>query len=214
MARKLCILGAGGHAKVCFDTAVAAGWTVEAVIAPAGDGDPAVFGDCLFAGDEAAAHQRFDPDIPWLIGLGDLAIRRRLVALAETLGRSLATLIHPSAVVSPSARLGEGVLVGPRAVVNASAEVAANAILNSGCIVEHDAKVGANSHVAPGAVILGGAEVGDDVLIGGGAVILHGVSVGHGAVVAAGAVVARPLDAGARVAGVPAARITSRGAGR
>jgi len=62
--------------------------------------------------------------------------------------RRIAPGIHPSAVVDPSARIGEEVTVGPNAVIEAEAEI------------------GRRSQVGPGAVIGRGSVLGEDVRIG------------------------------------------------
>jgi hypothetical protein len=73
-------------------------------------------------------------------------------------GLVLRSVVHPAAVVAPSATIGAGTLVMPGAVVNAEARIGANAIVNSGAIVEHDCEVGEGVHIAPGAVLCGGAR--------------------------------------------------------
>jgi acetyltransferase-like isoleucine patch superfamily enzyme len=55
--------------------------------------------------------------------------------------------------------------------------------------------------------------ISSDVWIGAHATILRGVAIGQGAVIGAGAVVTRDVPAYSVVAGVPAARIGSRGVG-
>jgi UDP-perosamine 4-acetyltransferase len=144
-------------------------------------------------------------DRPWIMGFGNLAFRDRVVHLLEQreIGRSAKTVVHPTAYVSPSARLGEGVYIGPRAVVHTRAAVHDHAIINTGAIIEHESIVGVNAHVAPGAVLAGGCRVGPGALIGIGARLLPMLSVGDGCIVGAGAVVVRSVVEGT-VVGVPA----------
>src|SRR5699024_4296871 len=46
------------------------------------------------------------------------------------------TIIHPSAVVSPSASLGFGTVVMPRACINAHATIGNHCIINTGAVIE------------------------------------------------------------------------------
>jgi acetyltransferase EpsM len=48
------------------------------------------------------------------------------------------TLVHATAVLAPSARIGVGTVVMAHAVVNPGGVVGDGAILNTGSIVEHD----------------------------------------------------------------------------
>lgn len=142
----------------------------------------------------------------WILAIGSPSVRRSVLndlPGALTLG-SAWTVVHPSAVVSPSAQLGRGVFVGPGAIVHARARVRDHAIINSGAIIEHQCEVGENAHVAPGSVLGGEAVVEDDAMVGLGARVLPMRRIGAGAMVGAGAVVLENVDAGATVVGVPA----------
>lgn len=200
---RLCILGAGGHAKVCYEAALAQGWAIAAVASPA-PAPPDAFDGLAVLADEQTLHGRLPAEVQWFLGIGDLAVRTRLRRTAAELGRAMGLVIHPSAIVSPSARLAPGVLIAPRAVVNPAARIGADAIVNTGAIVEHDCEVGENCHIAPGAVLCGGVRMGDDVMIGAGSVVLPNVTIGPGAVIGAGGVVVRDVPAGGRVVGSPA----------
>lgn len=207
--RALCLLGAGGHAKVCYEAAAASGWIVAAVAAPT----PLVGADFFegaVTGDDGELRASLNPEVHWLLAVGDLRVRRRLAA--EFLGdsRPWGIVVHPQAWVSPSASLEPGTLVMPNACVNASAAVGRHAILNTGCVVEHDCRVGEGTHVGPNATLAGGVVIGEHALVGSGAVVLPGVRVGDGAVIGAGAVVTRDLPAGACVAGAPARPLPRR----
>jgi UDP-perosamine 4-acetyltransferase len=144
-------------------------------------------------------------DRRWALGLGALEFRDGLLHRLDQLelGRGAITALHPSAHVSPTARLGEGVYVGPGAVVHARALVMDHAIINSGAVVEHECLVGYNTHVAPGAVLAGAVRVGAGTLVGLGARVLPSLSIGDHCIIAAGAVVTRSVLDGQMIVGVP-----------
>jgi sugar O-acyltransferase (sialic acid O-acetyltransferase NeuD family) len=115
-----------------------------------------------------------------------------------------ATVLHPAAHVSPSARLGDGCVIAPGAVIGAAAELGEHALVGRGALVGHHTALGAGVVVNPGANIAGHVRVGAGAVIGIGALVVDHMEVGAGALVAAGAVVVRPVAHGVRVQGVPA----------
>lgn len=79
--------------------------------------------------------------------------------------------IHPSAVVDPSAQLGEGVHVGPLAVIEAHAVLGAGASVGAQSFVGRGAVMGARTRLSPRVVIGEGCRLGDDCIIHSGVVI-------------------------------------------
>ncbi len=204
---ELVIFGAGGHAAVVADAAVAAGFVLAGVLAdprPETGGQPP-FGGVPWLGDpdrpESALADLLARGAFVHAAVGDGDARRRW--LEPRLARAVA-IVHPSAVVSPSATIEAGAFVGPRAVINARAVIARGAIVNTSAVVEHDARVGAFAHVAPGSILLGAACVGEHAFVGGGAVVLPGIEIGDRATLGAGGVANRAIPAGTVAMGVPA----------
>jgi UDP-N-acetylbacillosamine N-acetyltransferase len=198
MDRPLVIYGAGGHGAVLAEAAAAAGREVLGFL------DDRI--DATDRGDDLLLR----PDDPRLAeadilpAIGDNASRAQLLQRLDAQHRHIGRLVHPSAAVARSVRLGRGVFVGAQAVINAEAHVAQGTIVNSGAIVEHHNRLGACVHIGPGAVLGGSVTVEPLALVGLGARVLPGLSIGQRAVVAAGAVVTRDVADGAVVRGVPA----------
>jgi acetyltransferase EpsM len=130
--------------------------------------------------------------------------RKGLVQNAEALGFRFTSVIHPSAVVSPSAIVGAGCIFGPATVVGASSRIGSHVILNRGALVGHHTTIGDFATISPGANIAGSVTIGSQAFIGMGALVLDQRQVGAGAIVGAGAVVTRDVPVGAQVQGVPA----------
>jgi len=215
-SRTFLISGGGGHGKVVADLIRALGHRVAGY----SDADPQKLGAMVEPGgatvvlgerellDHLVAYAAYPVEIDALaIAIGDNALRERFL---RRLGKlPVPFLVHPSAIVSPSARLGRGTVALAGVVVNADARVGDAVILNSGCIVEHDCVVESGAHVSPGAVLAGGVRVGERAWIGASAVVIPGVGIGADAVVGAGAVVVRDVPPRATVVGNPA-RILKR----
>lgn len=199
--KRLVVIGAGGHGKVVAEIAAAAGYDVLGF-----------FDDSVeFSPLQKYPLLRTIAELPKKAGQGVLAVvavgdnRRRCELVAEISGCvCFATVIHPSAVVSESARIGEGTVVMPLVAVNAGVQIGRHAILNTSCSVDHDCALGDFVHISPGAVLCGGVRVGAGTHVGAGAVVVPGRRIGSWSVVGAGCVVVSDIPEKVVAAGVPA----------
>jgi sugar O-acyltransferase (sialic acid O-acetyltransferase NeuD family) len=138
------------------------------------------------------------------IGLGDIAPRRALAEELIARGARLATVVHPTAWVAPSAGLGEGVVIGPFAFVGPDTIVGDLSILNTYASIGHDTVVGSCCVLAPYAVANGRVTLEDDVFLATHATVTPRRRVGAGTAVSAGSVVFQDVPAGSLVSGNPA----------
>lgn len=201
------IVGAGGHGRVIADALLAEGRPVLGFT----DNDATSWGTMRCGapvlGNDDVLQQHPPQTVLLANGLGTTRVstlRRDVFLKLKAQGYRFASVVHPSAMVSPQARIEEGAQIMARAVVQTGSCVAANAIINTGTIVDHDCSIGAHTHVATGAILSGGVAVGENCHIGAGATIIQGVTLGDHCLVAAGAVVVRDAAARSRLAGVPA----------
>lgn len=203
---EVCIVGAGGHAKVAVAAAEAAGWRVREIF----DGAARNHGKILLSHAVKApiplAVWWRDASFSAHIAIGDNSARARV---AGEIAARFRTIIHPTALVHPSARIGPGSLICAGAIVQPDTEIGAHCIINTGVIVEHDCRIGDFSHVAPGSCVAGGVTLGAMTFLGAGTVVIPGIRCGASVTVGAGGVVIEDLVDGARVAGVPARTIGS-----
>jgi sugar O-acyltransferase (sialic acid O-acetyltransferase NeuD family) len=204
---RLVLFGGGGHAKVVLEAHLARYPATEVAVL---DDDPAALGKQVLGrpvvGGRAWLQQNW-PGAPVALGLGKNAHRVGLLALLRELGREPWTVIHPAAIVSPSATIGAGTFVAPGAIIHTEAWIGDGVIINTGASVDHDAQVGECAHVAPGARLCGEVRVGARTLIGTLSAVLPCLRVGADVTVGAGSVVLRDVGDGARIAGVPARAI-------
>ncbi|MBR1733629.1 MAG: acetyltransferase [Alloprevotella sp.] len=183
------LYGAGGHARVVRDILLALGSEVAFFV----DDAP---GMNTFVGRQVRPSSALSggPEAPpVVISVGDNHARRRIAEELSGRGVGFATLVHPSAVVSPDAEIGEGTVVMPGAVINSGARIGRHCIVNSGVVVEHECIVGDYAHLSPHATLCGRAQVGEGVWVGAGAVTVQCTSVGAWSVIGAGAVVVRDM---------------------
>jgi UDP-3-O-[3-hydroxymyristoyl] glucosamine N-acyltransferase len=79
--------------------------------------------------------------------------------------------VHPTAVIAPGARLGEGVSVGPHAVIEEGAEIADGAVVMAGSYVGQNARLGKESWLYPNVTVREDCVLGERVVVHSGAVI-------------------------------------------
>lgn len=73
--------------------------------------------------------------------------------------------VHPTAVIDPTAELGQGVRIGPHCVIEAGAEVGDRTYLYSGVSVGPRVSIGADCAIFPNVAIYEWTQIGDRVRI-------------------------------------------------
>ena len=205
----LLLLGAGGHALVVAETALATGlyssiaflddrWST---LAPLPDqlGWP-VIGPLADSLDPHIRQQY--PNA--LVAIGNASLRLQWLTRLASVGFHLPVLSHPTAWVSPSAQLNAGSVVCAQAVIQSQTVIGRGVILNNCCSVDHDVLIGDGVHICPGARLAGEVQVGDRSWIGIGSSVIQRIRIGSDVIVGAGAAVVRDLPDGVTAVGVPA----------
>ena len=95
----------------------------------------------------------------------------RTVELFYPQGLDFAPEIHPTAVVDPTAVVGEGVYIGPLAAVAAHARIGNHVVLQARCYVGEYSVIGDGGRLMPGATVLDHVQVGQRCLLQSGCVL-------------------------------------------
>ena len=205
----LLILGAGGHAKVVAETAIASGQFSEVAFLDDRCSGPhqrlsllgfPVLGPLALA-LEPAQRVHFASAV---VAIGNAAARLNWIEQLDLAGYELPVLVHPTAWVSPSAQIGSGSVVFAQAALQALAAIGAGSILNTGCSVDHDVQLADGVHICPGARLAGEVQVGSRSWVGIGASVIQQVRIGADVIVGAGTAVVSDLPDGVTAVGVPA----------
>lgn len=111
-----------------------------------------------------------------LVGRTTVAVKHPKLAFARVAEALVPTArpaaeIHPTAVVSPGASLGEDVNIGPWAVVEAGVKVGSRTVLGAGVVVGRGAEIGEDCILHARVVLYPGAKLGRRVVVHAGAVI-------------------------------------------
>lgn len=139
-----------------------------------------------------------------LICFGDPQLRWHKWRELRPLGMEFATIVHPSAQICETARIGAGAIIGPLAFVAPFSFVGDNAVLNVRATVGHDATIGHSAVLSPHADINGYGVAGEGAFLGAAAVISPSAKLGHFAKLSAGSVLNKVAGDGYLMHGNPA----------
>lgn len=206
----LLILGAGGHAGVVAETALAAGITLALAFL---DDRPLIsfLGWPVLGPLALARNPELRLQFPQAaVAIGHAATRLQWLLELEAIGYAIPAISHPGAVVSPSALIGRGSVLLAGAVLQTGARLGRGVILNSASSVDHDCQLADGAHICPGAHLAGEVRVGARSWIGIGASVIQQIQIGADVTVGAGAAVVGHLPAGVTAVGVPARVLPSR----
>lgn len=201
MCKEVIVIGGGGHAKVVMDCIQAAGDRIFGILDDGMTPGAEILGVKVLGGVDS---YRNYPDCWFVIAIGGNAVRK---AIAAKLDARWYTAIHPSAVISKYATVGEGSMILANAVVNPCATIGRHCILNTACVVEHDNKIADFVHISPRAALAGNVTVGELTQVGIGAAVRQGITICGGCIVGANAAVVKDICQEGIYAGVPAKKL-------
>lgn len=194
--KELVIYGAWYFSRVVVEAAQASGWTVRGCVDP----QPP---------DGVTTLSTVPDDAHVFVAIGDNAVRESVSQALRDHGRAFATIVHPLASVSPSAKIGTGTYVAELAAVRTGVTVGEGVVLQAGCVVSHDSTVDDFASFGPNAAAASKVTIGRRTMVGVGASIVPSVTIGEDCTVAAGAVVFRNCGEGRTLLGNPAKAISS-----
>lgn len=202
---KLAVVGTGGHSKVIQDL-IRVNENNQIIALLDDKYTDLTFKDAKYLGpiDSAIELLHIHSDLKFFIAIGNNEVRKSIVNRLTFHEDCYATLIHPTAWISPSVTIGVGTVVMPQAVINADSCIGNHTIINTGAIIEHDNQISNYVHVSPNATLTGGVKVGEGVHIGVGSSIIPNIEIGEWSTIGAGATVIKSIPPTSTAVGVPA----------
>ncbi|MYN29781.1 PglD-related sugar-binding protein [Duganella levis] len=200
------IFGAGGLGREICDTldainAGAARFTLRGFIDEVKAPGSLVNGVPVLGGAEALAGLAGQVGI--ILGIAAPAARQRLHQ--QYRGRfAFPNVLHPSALVSAHAGLGEAILVQAYCIVAANAALGDGVMMNAHSGVGHDAQVAPYCAIMSYCDLAGNVQLGELSFVGTGAKVIPSTVVGAESYLCAGAVVFKSVGEKSKLMGNPA----------
>ncbi|WP_277012827.1 acetyltransferase [Flavobacterium lindanitolerans] len=195
MGNKVLLYGASGHCKVIIDSVHLMGDTVEAIL----DDTPQRASIFDIPVIQAKKYSIAKEDL-LAISIGNNRVRK---IISEKINAKYYTIIHPKAIISKHASIGEGTVVMAGAIINPDAVIGRHSIVNTGAVIDHDCHIGDYAHISPNASLAGDVIVGEGTQVGIGASVIQGIRIGKWAIIGAGAVIVKDVEDYAVVVGNP-----------
>ncbi len=144
---RLIIVGAGGYGKTIEDLA----------------SQSEEYSDIKFLDDDAKnpniigkiqeKELFIDEDSVFYPAIGNNKLRCKLIYELLSAGGHVVSIIHPTAYVSPTVKIGVGVAILPNSSVGTNVILGDGCIVNMHAVVDHDTVLETGVHIAPGAIV-------------------------------------------------------------
>jgi sugar O-acyltransferase (sialic acid O-acetyltransferase NeuD family) len=137
-------------------------------------------------------------------GIGNVNDRKKVVEIILKKGGVFINLIHPSAVISPSVKIGTGVAIKAFCVLASNVTIGDHSFLQSSAIFGHDVQIGNYCQINSFSFFAGCVKVNDLVTVNAGAKIVQSRLIGKGSTIGIGSIVIKDVPEGVKVFGNPA----------
>lgn len=127
------------------------------------------------------------------LGYNQLKLKERLISELLLHGRKVFSVIHPSAIISPSASISRGVIIFPGVIIDSETTIKEGVVINSGAVISHNVHLDSACYIAPGVCICGNVKVGKRTFIGASSVITNDVILGDDCIIGQGSNITRNL---------------------
>lgn len=159
--QNLIIIGAGGLGREVYDLAIDTGaYAVRGFV----DANPSASPGVAPVLGTPDAYE-IQPGDVFICAIGNPTVRRKCVEQLQQRGAHFTTLIHPSAVVSPTVQIAQGCIIKPYVTIGSLACVGEHTVVQAHCTIEHDVLVGCFCLIGANSVIQGGNKLDDDALL-------------------------------------------------
>jgi sugar O-acyltransferase (sialic acid O-acetyltransferase NeuD family) len=143
-------------------------------------------------------------NIEFIIANGTPVHRKMIYDKIVSRGFAMTNLIDPTVIISPTAKVGKGVIMKPYAQVTSEALIEDNVMIHYYVAVGHDCIIRKHSCLSTNVCIGGKAVVGKETYVGMGAIIKEDITIGDNVIISMGAVAHTDIKSDVIAVGNPA----------
>lgn len=209
--KDLYIVGAGTYGEVMHELAEDCDYNVVAFY----DEDESKIGTRVMDTEVVGKFSLLsDDDIKgknFVVAIGNNKVRYSIMTEINRKGGITPSLIHPSAKVSKSAKIGRGVYIQMGAVIWTKVELGDYVIVSPNTVIAHHSKVGKACLISTLCAVGASIEIGDYAFFGFGSIAITGIHrVGKNVYLGAGTTVTKDTPDNVLMVGTPAKVIKER----
>ena len=189
--KKIIVIGAGGHSAeiddyFCYAKAKNPNYdlTIKGFI----DDNPLSYKNYDFTGEylgDIKSH-KIETDCFYIMGIANLKYRKSIIEIFLQKGASFTNFIHPDSYISPSCKIGNGVVIAPGVNIGPKVSIGNFTLINSRSSIGHDTKVGNYNFICPNVCFSGFTEIGDENLFGINSATIPEIKIGNRNKISAG----------------------------
>ncbi|MEB6625869.1 acetyltransferase [Acinetobacter pittii] len=169
----LLILGAGGHGKSVAEAASLSGkWESIVFADDAWPEKTEFYGYPVLSSVKRLVEASLDVSAA-IPAVGNNLVRQQWYQLIQDIGLPVANIIHPSAIISPSAKIGGGVTIMAGCIIGVETYIDDGVIVNMGTAIDHDVEIGQFAHLSVGVKVGGGKKIDSFSFVPAGSIIAH-----------------------------------------
>lgn len=205
MKNNILLIGAGGHGLVLAEIAKLIGYKKICFLDDKYDKDYPydIIGGII-------DFLVYKDDYDFFVSIGSNEIRREITEKVYSNDCKLVNLIHPSAIISDSVELSEGIAIMPNTIVNPNSKIGLGAILNTATSIDHENVIEEFVHISPGCHLAGQVSIGKMSWLGIGCNVINDIRICEKCIIGAGSTITKDIKKSGIYVGTPVRRIENR----
>jgi acetyltransferase EpsM len=135
-----------------------------------------------------------NPDAFYLLGIANVFIKNKVLEQFKEKKARFTGIIHPTALISSSAEIGEGTVISHNVSIGPKAKIGKFNVINSRCTIGHDSQMGENNFLSPQVVIGGYVKIGDRNFIGTNCCVIPDIEIENNNKIMAGMIITSKVN--------------------